>query len=72
VQTQGEVIDDHVNYFALLARLTQVGNLEACLLTGIQTVFMENYNPRSCLDDLTLIADGGHNMVTLSSHHIPL
>jgi hypothetical protein len=31
-------LNDLVNYFALLARLTQVNNLEACLLTRIQTI----------------------------------
>jgi hypothetical protein len=37
--------NDLVNYFALLARLTQVDNLEACLLIGIQTIFVENHSP---------------------------
>jgi hypothetical protein len=57
--------DDPVDYEALLASLTQVGNLEACFLTGIQTVFMEKHSPRACLDDLACAADGGHNLVTL-------
>ena len=54
--------NDRVNYFTILARMTQVGNLEACLLIGIQTVFVENHSPRPCLDYLTRAADGGHNM----------
>ena len=37
--------NDLVNYFALLARLTQVNNPEACLLTGIQIVFTETTAP---------------------------
>ena len=54
--------NDLVNYFTLLARLTQVDNLEACLPTGIQTVFMENHSPRPCLDYLTRAANGGYNV----------
>ena len=34
-----------INYYALLASLTQVGNLEACFLTRIQTVLMEKHSP---------------------------
>jgi hypothetical protein len=55
--------NDHVNYFALLARLTQVNNLEACLLTRIQTIFAKNHSPRPCLDYLTRAATGRHNVV---------
>jgi len=44
---------DPVNYYALLASLTQVGNLEACFLIGIQTIFMEKHSPQPYLDDLT-------------------
>ena len=55
--------NDLINYFALLARLTQVDNPEACLLTRIQIVFTENHSPRPCLDYLTRAADGGHNVV---------
>ena len=51
-----------INYFTLLARLTQVGNLKACLLTGIQTVFTENHSPWPCLDYLTRATNGGHNV----------
>ena len=54
--------NDLVNYFTLLARLTQVDNLEACFLTGIQTVFTENHSPRPCLDYLTHAANGEHNV----------
>jgi hypothetical protein len=54
--------NDRVNYFTLLARLTQVGNPEACLLTRIQTIFMENHCPQPCLDYLTRVADSGYNM----------
>ena len=36
---------DPVNYYALLASLTQVDNSEACFLTGIQIVFMEKRSP---------------------------
>jgi TPR repeat protein len=54
--------NDYVNYFALLARLTQFGNPEACMLIGIQTVFMENHSLRPCLNYLTRAADGGHSM----------
>jgi len=50
----GRTWDDLINYEALLDSLTQVSNLEACFLTGIQTVFMEKHNPRPCLDDLTV------------------
>ena len=41
--------------------MAQVGNLEACFLTGIQTIFMEKHSPQPCLDDLARAADGGHN-----------
>jgi hypothetical protein len=41
--------DDPVNYKALLASQTQVGNLEACFLIGIQTVFMEKHSPDHAL-----------------------
>ena len=51
------------NYYALLASLTQLDNLEACFLTGIPMVFEETHRPRPCLDDLTYAADGGHNLV---------
>ena len=37
--------DDVGNYYALLSSLTQLGNLEACFLTRIQTVFMEKCSP---------------------------
>jgi hypothetical protein len=37
--------NDLINYFTLLARLTHVDNPEACLLTGIQTIFTENHSP---------------------------
>ena len=53
--------NDRVNYFTLLARLTQVDNLKACLLTRIQTVFMENHSPWPCLNYLTHVTNGGHN-----------
>ena len=36
--------DDPIDYEALLASLTQVGNSEACFLIGIQTVFMEKHS----------------------------
>jgi hypothetical protein len=55
--------NDVVNYFTLLARLTQVDNLEACLLIGIQTIFTENHSPPPCLDYLTHAANGRHNVV---------
>jgi hypothetical protein len=55
--------DDPIDYEALLASLTQVGNLEACFLTRIQTVFMEKHSLWACLDDLARAADGGHNLV---------
>jgi hypothetical protein len=50
--------DDPIDYEALLASLTQIGNLEACFLTGIQNVFMEKHSSWPCLDDLacTLMA----------------
>ena len=51
-----------INYFAFLARLTQVNNLEARLQTGIQTVFVKNHSPWPCLDYLTHAANGGHNV----------
>jgi hypothetical protein len=37
---RGTTKADPVDYYALLAILTQVGILEACFLTWIQTVFM--------------------------------
>ena len=55
--------DDPIDYEALLASQTQVGNPEACFLTRIQTVFMEKHSPWPCLDDLARPADGGHNLV---------
>jgi hypothetical protein len=58
----GRTWDDLVDYKALLASLTQVSNPEACFLTRIQIVFMEKHSPPPCLDDLTHIADGGHNL----------
>jgi hypothetical protein len=54
--------DDLINYYTLLARLTQVNNLEACFLIRIQIVFMEKHSPRPCLDDLAHAADGEHNL----------
>jgi hypothetical protein len=59
---RGWTWDDLVDYEALLASLTQVSNLEACFLTRIQIVFMEKHSPRPCLDDLTHVTDGGHNL----------
>ena len=59
---RGRTWDDPVDYEALLASLTQVGNSEACFLTRIQIVFMEQHSPRPCLNDLAHIADGGHNL----------
>jgi hypothetical protein len=41
----GMTWDDSVNYETPLASLTQLGNLEACFFTGIQTLFMENHSP---------------------------
>ena len=54
--------DDVGNYYALLSSLTQLGNLEACFLTGIAMVFEETNRPQPCLDDLTRTADGRHNL----------
>ena len=59
---RGRTWDDPVNYEALLSSLTQVGNLEGCFLTGMQTIFMEKHSPRQCLDDLACATDGGHNL----------
>ena len=55
--------NDLINYFALLARLTQVDNPEACLLTGIQIIFVKNHSPHPCLDYLNRATNGGHNVV---------
>ena len=55
-------LNDLVNYFTLLARLTQVENPEACMRIRIQTVFTKNHSPRPCLDYLTRTANGGHNV----------
>ena len=55
--------DDPVYYEALLASLTQVGNLEACFFTRIQTVFMEKHSPWPCLINLAYAANGEHNLV---------
>jgi hypothetical protein len=49
---RGRSLNGHVNYVAFLASLTQVSNLEACFLTGTQTVFVKNHSPRPCLSDL--------------------
>uniref|UniRef100_K3YKZ9 F-box domain-containing protein n=1 Tax=Setaria italica TaxID=4555 RepID=K3YKZ9_SETIT len=49
-------------YDTLLASLTQVGNPEACFLTGIQVIFRETHSPRLCLDDLARAAAGGLNV----------
>ena len=59
---RGRTWDDPIDYKALLASLTQVGNSEACFLTRIQTIFMEKHSPRPFLNDLTHAADGRHNM----------
>jgi hypothetical protein len=59
---RGRTWDDPIDYKALHASLTQVGNLEACFLTGIQTIFMEKHSYRPCLDDPARAADGGHNL----------
>jgi hypothetical protein len=37
--------NDLANYYALLASLTQLSNSEACFLTRIPMVFMDNHNP---------------------------
>ena len=42
---RGSTWDDTIDYEALLASLTQVGNPEACFLTGIQNVFIERHSP---------------------------
>ena len=42
---RGRMSANLVNYYALLASLTQVGNPDACFLTGIQTIFMEKHIP---------------------------
>ena len=55
--------NDVGDYYALLSSLTQLGNLKACFLTGIQTIFMEKHSPRPCLDDLAHATDGEHNLV---------
>jgi hypothetical protein len=55
--------NDLDNYYVLLASLTQLGNLEACFLTGVPMVFTDNQRPRPCLDDLSRTTDGGHNVV---------
>ena len=41
----GRTWDDPIDYEALHASLTQVGNPEACFLTGIQNVFIERHSP---------------------------
>jgi hypothetical protein len=60
---RGRTWDDPVNYEALLASQTQIGNLEACFLIGIQIVLMEKHSPRPCLNDLTHTANDRHNLV---------
>ena len=59
----GRTWDDPIDYEALLASLTQVGNSEACFLTRIQTVFMDKHSPQLCLDDIAHATDGRHNLV---------
>jgi len=59
---RGRMGANPVNYYTLLASLTQVSNLEACFLTRIQTVFMEKHSPCPCLDDLARATDGEHNL----------
>ena len=58
----GRTWDDPIDYEALLASLTHVGNAEACFLTKIQTVFMEKDSPQPCLNNFTHTADGRHNL----------
>ena len=58
----GRTWDDPIDYEALLASLTQVGNPEACFLTRIQTVFKEKHSPWPCLNNFTHTADGRHNL----------
>ena len=50
--------DDTIEYEALLASLTQVGNLEACFLTRIQIVFMKkhSHSHASTISPMLLIA----------------
>jgi len=59
---RGRMGANPVNYYTLLASLTQVNNTEACFLTRIQTVFMEKHSPQPCLDDLAHATDGGHHL----------
>ena len=61
---RGRMGADPINYYALLASLTQVSNPEACFPTEMQTIFMEKRGPQPCLDDLTHATDGGHNLAT--------
>ena len=42
---RGRMGADPVDYYTLLASLTQVGNPEACFLIGIHIVFMEKRSP---------------------------
>ena len=58
----GRTWDDPIDYEALLASLTHVGNAEACFLTKIQTVFMEKDSPQPCLNNLAHAVDGRHNL----------
>ena len=53
---------DPIDYYALLASLTHVDNMEACFLIGIQTIFMEKHSTQPCLNDLARVADSGHHL----------
>jgi hypothetical protein len=55
--------NDSDNYYVLLASLTALNNPEACFLTRIPIALKENHSPRPCLDDLTCVAEDGHNVV---------
>jgi hypothetical protein len=62
--------NDYNGYITLPVRLTQVGNLEACFITGIKRVLYGGLNNWSaawaCIDnELTHASEGGHNVAAV-------
>jgi hypothetical protein len=54
--------NDRKGYDALLDFLTRIRNPEACLLSGMDILFVENYTSRSSIAKLEEAAQAGHNV----------
>jgi hypothetical protein len=54
--------NDRKGYDALLDFLTRIRNPEACLLSGMDILFGENYTSRSSIAKLEEAAQAGHNV----------